>query len=183
MSAGRSTATVANAATDQRQQRHASCGGPTAQTWGPLPTAAAQARADNASTDRAGALKVTSTMVCALLAALLAIVAARVRLRRVGAGTAPARDAGVVSTRGGAYEANTPGRQNAALPPELAAHPDDSAAYEDWRAWRQRRRTWFTEHGLSYDFSEDLRLRRFVRQSGGSVVRARRNAGSGRPTP
>ena len=45
--------------------------------------------ADNTSTDRAGALKVTSTMVCALLAALLAIVAARVRLRRVGAGTAP----------------------------------------------------------------------------------------------
>ena len=44
--------------------------------------------ADNASADRAGALKVTSTMVCALLAALLAIVAARVRLRRVGAGTA-----------------------------------------------------------------------------------------------
>ena len=51
-----------------------------------------------------------------------------------------------------------PGRQNAALPPELAAHQNDSAAYEDWRAWRQRRRTWFTEHGLSYDFSEDLRL-------------------------
>jgi hypothetical protein len=65
-----------------------------------------------------------------------------------------------------------PGRQNAALPPELAAHPDDSAAYEDWRAWRQRRRTWFTEHGLSYDFSEDLRLRRFVRQSGDSWIQA-----------
>ena len=65
-----------------------------------------------------------------------------------------------------------PGRQNAALPPELAVHPDDSAAYEDWRAWRQRRRTWFTEHGLSYDFSEDLRLRRFVRQSGGSWIQA-----------
>jgi hypothetical protein len=29
------------------------------------------------------------------------------------------------------------------LPAELAAHPDDSAAYEDWKAWRQRRRTWF----------------------------------------
>jgi integrase len=44
-----------------------------------------------------------------------------------------------------------PGRQNAALPPELAAHPDDSAAYEDWRAWRQRRRTWLTGRGrLSY---------------------------------
>src|ERR1700712_4731741 len=29
-----------------------------------------------------------------------------------------------------------PGRQKAVLPPELAAHPDDSATYEDWRAWR-----------------------------------------------
>jgi hypothetical protein len=65
-----------------------------------------------------------------------------------------------------------PERQNAALPPELAAHPDDSATYEDWRAWRQRRRTWFTEHRLSYDFSEDLRLRRFVRHSGGSWIQA-----------
>ncbi len=70
-----------------------------------------------------------------------------------------------------------PGRQNAALPPELAAHPDDSAAYdsaayEEWRAWRQHRRTWFTEHRLSYDFSEDLRLRRFVRHSGGSWIQA-----------
>ena len=73
-----------------------------------------------------------------------------------------------------------PGRQNAALPPELAAHPDDSAAYEDWRAWRQRRRTWFTDHRLSYDFSEDLRLRRFVRHSGGSWIQAEQGSRRGR---
>lgn len=65
-----------------------------------------------------------------------------------------------------------PGRQNAALPPELAAHPDDSAAYEDWKAWRQRRRTWFLEHGLTYDFLEDLRLRQFLRHRGGTWTQA-----------
>ncbi len=65
-----------------------------------------------------------------------------------------------------------PGQQGAELPPELAAHPDDSAAYEDWKAWRQRRRTWFTEHCRTYDFVEDLRLRQSVRQRGGSWVQA-----------
>ena len=53
-----------------------------------------------------------------------------------------------------------PGHQRAELPAELAAHPDDSAAYEDWKAWRQRRRNWFLEHGLTYDFILDLWLRR-----------------------
>jgi len=56
------------------------------------------------------------------------------------------------------------------LPAELAAHPDDSAAYADWKAWRQRRRTWFLEHGLTYDFIEDLRLRRFLRHRGGTWI-------------
>ena len=65
-----------------------------------------------------------------------------------------------------------PERQNAALPSELAAHPDDTAPYEDWKAWRQRRRTWFTEHHLSYNFSADLRLRRSVRHSGGTWIQA-----------
>jgi hypothetical protein len=60
--------------------------------------------------------------------------------------------------------------QEAELPAELAAHPDDSAAYEDWKAWRQRRRKWFLEHGLTYDFIEDLRLRRFVRDRGGTWI-------------
>jgi hypothetical protein len=62
------------------------------------------------------------------------------------------------------------GRQGAELPAELAAHPDDSAAYEDWKAWRQRRRNWFLEHGLTYDFIEDLRLRRLVRDGGGTWI-------------
>jgi hypothetical protein len=65
-----------------------------------------------------------------------------------------------------------PGQQGAELPDELAAHPDDAAAYEDWKAWRQRRRMWFLEHGLTYDFIEDLRLRRFVRRSGGAWIQA-----------
>jgi hypothetical protein len=65
-----------------------------------------------------------------------------------------------------------PGQQRAELPDELAAHPDDAAAYEDWKAWRQRRRMWFLEHGLTYDFIEDLRLRRFVRRSGGAWIQA-----------
>jgi len=56
------------------------------------------------------------------------------------------------------------------LPAELAAHPDDSEAYEDWKAWRQRRRNWFLEHGLTYDFVEDLQLRRYVRGSGGTWI-------------
>jgi hypothetical protein len=73
---------------------------------------------------------------------------------------------------GGAMRRKSPGQQQAELPPELAAHPGDAAAYEDWRTWRQRRRTWFTEHGLIYDFSEDLRLRQFVRQRGGSWIQA-----------
>jgi hypothetical protein len=60
----------------------------------------------------------------------------------------------------------------AELPPELAGHPDDSAVYEDWKAWRQRRREWLTEHGLPYEFIEDLRLRRLVRQSGGTWTQA-----------
>jgi hypothetical protein len=63
-----------------------------------------------------------------------------------------------------------PGHERAELPAELAAHPDDSAAYEDWKAWRQRRRNWFLEHGLSYDFIQDLRLRRSVRDSGGTWI-------------
>lgn len=62
------------------------------------------------------------------------------------------------------------GHQEVGLPAELAAHPNDSAAYEDWKAWRQRRRNWFLEHGLSYDFIEDLRLRRSVRDSGGTWI-------------
>jgi hypothetical protein len=66
----------------------------------------------------------------------------------------------------------SPGQQQAELPPELAAHPEDAAAYEDWKTWRQRRRSWFTEHGLIYDFSEDLRLRQFVRQRGGRWIQA-----------
>jgi hypothetical protein len=60
----------------------------------------------------------------------------------------------------------------AQLPAELAAHPDDSAVYEDWKAWRRRRREWFTEHGLTYDFMEDLRLRRSVRQRSGTWTQA-----------
>ena len=63
-----------------------------------------------------------------------------------------------------------PGHQEAELPAELAAHPDDSAAYEDWKAWRQHRRNWFLEHGLTYDFIQDLRLRRVVRDSGGRWI-------------
>jgi hypothetical protein len=63
-----------------------------------------------------------------------------------------------------------PEHQRAELPAELAAHPDDSAAYEDWKAWRQRRRNWFLEYGLTYDFIQDLRLRRSVRDSGGTWI-------------
>jgi hypothetical protein len=62
----------------------------------------------------------------------------------------------------------SPGQQRAELPPELAAHPHDSAPYEDWKAWRHRRREWFIGNGLTYAFLEDLRLRQFVRQSGGT---------------
>ena len=60
----------------------------------------------------------------------------------------------------------------AELPGELAAHPGDAAVYEDWTAWRRRRREWFTENGLTYAFIEDLRLRRFVRQRGGTATQA-----------
>ena len=88
MSAGCSTATVANAATARGSNVTPAAAARRRRHGAPSPQLRPQARADNASTDRAGALKVTSTMVCALLAALLAIVAARVRLRRVGAGTA-----------------------------------------------------------------------------------------------
>lgn len=63
-----------------------------------------------------------------------------------------------------------PGHLGAELPAELAAHPNDSAAYEDWKAWRQRRRNWFLEHGLTYDFIEDLQLRRYVRDSAGTWI-------------
>ena len=69
-------------------------------------------------------------------------------------------------------QAELPPEQQAELPPELAAHPDNATAYEDWKTWRQRRRTWLTEHGLTYDFSEDLRLRQFVRQRGGTSIQA-----------
>ena len=130
--------------------------------------------------DRADALKVTLTMVMRTARGIAchrddasSVSACR---RRHG----PSARCWVVSTRGGAYEANTPGAAEPALPPELAAHPDDSAAYEDWRAWRQRRRTWFTEHRLSYDFSEDLRLRRFVRHSGGSWIQPNQGSRRGR---
>jgi hypothetical protein len=63
-----------------------------------------------------------------------------------------------------------PGHLAAELPAELAAHPDNSAAYEDWKAWRQRRRNWFLEHSLTYDFIEDLQLRRYVRDSAGTWI-------------
>jgi hypothetical protein len=63
-----------------------------------------------------------------------------------------------------------PGHLGPELPAQLAAHPDDSGAYEDWKAWRQRRRNWFLEHGLTYDFVEDLQLRRYVRDSGGTWI-------------
>jgi hypothetical protein len=37
---------------------------------------------------------------------------------------------------------------------------------------RQRRRKWLTEYGPTYDLSEDLRLRQFVRQRGGAWIQA-----------
>jgi hypothetical protein len=39
----------------------------------------------------------------------------------------------VSALRGGTDERMGPGQQQAELPPELAAHPDDAAAYEDWK--------------------------------------------------
>ena len=62
--------------------------------------------------------------------------------------------------------------RRAELPGDLATHPDDAALYEDWKAWRLRRREWFTENGLTYAFIEDLRLRQFVRQRGGTWTQA-----------
>jgi hypothetical protein len=77
----------------------------------------------------------------------------------------------VSALRGGTDETMGPGQQQAELRPELAAHPDDAAAYEDWKG-RQRRRKWLTEYGPTYDLSEDLRLRQFVRQRGGAWIQA-----------
>jgi hypothetical protein len=64
-----------------------------------------------------------------------------------------------------------PGQQQAELPPELAAHQDDAALTKTGK-WRQRCQTWLTEHGPTYDLSEDLRLRQFVRQRGGAWIQA-----------
>lgn len=82
MSAGCSTATVANAATARGSNVTPAAAARRHRHGAPSPQLRPQARADNASTDRADALKVTSTRVCALLAALHAIVSAPARPQR-----------------------------------------------------------------------------------------------------